>query len=177
MLGLLAALVGASSAFATYIPSVNYQPPKIVLVDQQEMGSTEKGSITKQGSAYVFSNWIGVTKHPNSKPGCDKNTSDNYHCPVAGITKIVAQLGAMDDTLSIDLGSKAAKVRQTLLGGTGGDTLDGGPDTQKIKGEEDDDTLNGGAGPDVIDGGPGFDTCDGGPGKDELTHCEASPVR
>ena len=174
--GLLAVLVFAPSALATYIPVVNYQPPKIIFIDQMEMGSTEDATITKDGHQYAFSNPIGVGKHASSKPGCDKNTGNPYHCPVAGITKIVAKLGAMNDQLSIDLGSKADKVRQVLLGGTGEDTIQGGPRKQTIKGQDDADTLTGGPGPDVIDGGPGTDTCDGGPGHDTVTHCELSPT-
>jgi hypothetical protein len=169
-------LAFAPSALATYVPAVNYQPPKITFVDQIEMGSSEDATIAKDGHDYVFSNPIGVSKHANSQPGCDKNTAVDYHCPVAGITKIVAKLGAMNDQLSIDLGSKAGTVKQILLGGTGGDTIQGGPGKQTIKGQDDDDTLAGGPGPDVIDGGPGTDTCDGGPGHDTVTHCEMSPV-
>lgn len=174
---LLAALILVPSALATYIPVVNYQPPKIIFVDQIEMGSTEDVEIRKDHSDFVFTNPIGVGKHPDSQPGCDKNTSNPYHCPVPGTTKIVAKLGAMNDEAYIDLGSKADKVKQVLLGGTGNDSLQGGPGPQRIKGQDGDDSLQGGPGPDVIDGGPGTgDICDGGPGRDTITHCEMSPV-
>jgi hypothetical protein len=174
---LLAGFWLTEDALATYIPAVNYQPPKIAFVDQPEMATTEDATITKDGHQYAFTNPFGVGKHPDSKPGCDENTGNPYHCPVAGTSKIVAKLGALNDQLTIDLGSRADTVKQVLFGGTGEDTIEGGPGKQKIKGEEEDDTLFGGPGPDVIDGGPGQDTCDGGPGQDELTHCELSPMR
>jgi Ca2+-binding RTX toxin-like protein len=175
-LALLAALMLAPSAQATYVPAVKYTPPKILFVDQLEMGTTEDVEIKKDGRDYVFTNPIGTSPHPQTEPGCDTNTEMNYHCPVAGITKIVAKLGALNDEAYIDLGSKADKVKQILLGGTGNDSLLGGPGPQTIKGQDGDDSLQGGPGPDVIDGGPGTaDTCDGGPGRDTITHCEMSP--
>jgi Ca2+-binding RTX toxin-like protein len=171
-IALLAALILAPSALATNIPAVNYQPPKITFVDQIETGTVEDVTITKQGSDYVFSNTSGVVKHMNSQPGCTDTFAIDYHCPVAGITKIVVRLAAMDDEASIDLGSKATTVKQLLLGGAGEDTIHGGPGKQKIKGQAEADILSGGPGPDVIDGGPGTDTCAGGPGKDVLKNCE-----
>jgi len=166
------ALACASTAGATSIASVLYAPPKITVLDQPEMGSLENLTVTKQGQEYSFAQPFGVTTHPKSEPGCTKNTSPDYRCPVQGITKIALKLGAQGDTASIDLAGKADRVKQVMKGGTGSDTLNGGPGTQKILGEEEGDTLQGGPGDDVIDGGPGTDNCVGGPGHDTITHCE-----
>jgi Ca2+-binding RTX toxin-like protein len=153
-IALLAGSAWASVALATNLAAVRYQPPKITLVDQPEVGSTEDVVVTKDGQEYSFAQTVGLVKHPDSEPGCTDNFSSDYRCPVHGIKKIVLKLGTMNDEASIDLGSKAKTVKQILDGGDGGDTLTGGP------------------GPQVIDGGPGTDTCSGGPGHDTIRNCE-----
>lgn len=165
-------LVVVASALATNLPAVLYQPPKIVFIDQVEIGSDEDLTISKQGSDFVFANTQGSVKHPNSEPGCTDSFSMSYHCPVAGIKRMTVKLGAMDDDTVIDLGSRADNVEQILRGGSGGDTIGGGPGSQEEYGESGNDTLTGGDGPDLLDGGGGTDDCDGGPGHDVIKRCE-----
>lgn len=166
------ALVAAVPALATNIPVLHYDPPKIKFQDLPGTPSTEHLTVTKQGSDFVFATSVGTAPAPGNEPGCTDTTDTMFHCPVAGIRKIVINLGLLGDTATIDLGSKADKVKQVLNGGEDPDELQGGPGKQKLNGDAGGDTLIGGPGPDVLDGGPGDDACDGGPGKDELRSCE-----
>jgi hypothetical protein len=171
-LALILALATASTALGTVLGSVRYTPPKITLVDLPETGSQEDVLVTKQGAEYSFAQPAGLGPHADSEPGCSKNTTNDFRCPVAGIKKIVLNLGQMDDGAGIGLGSKARKVTQILRGGSGEDTLTGGPGAQQAYGGADDDTIILNAGRDFIDGGDGTDTCFGGPGRDTIRNCE-----
>ena len=150
----IAGLAFAASAFATNIATVRYAPPKIMVIDKPEAGSTEDVTVTKQGDEYSFAQPFGLTPDPKTEPGCTENTSPDFRCPVRGIKKIVLNLRTLDDQAEIDLGSKANKVTQILKGGEGEDTLIGGP------------------GPQTLNGGPGVDECIGGPGQDTIRNCE-----
>lgn len=159
-------------ATATNIAAVLYKPPKITLVDQPEAASIEDVVVTKDGQEYSFAQPTGLVQHPQAEPGCTDDYSTDYRCPTAGIKTIKLKLGALNDGASIDLGSRADKVKQVLQGGSGTDTLTGGPGPQRLLGGENDDTITGGPGPDVIDGGGGTDICDGGGGRDTIRNCE-----
>ena len=162
----------AANALATNLGAVLYAPPKITLVDQPMFGSIENVTVTRAGAEFSFAQGTGLVKHPDSEDGCTDNFSTDYRCPVAGIDKIVLQLGKFGDTASIDLGASAQTVKQILQGGSAGDTLSGGPGAQREFGEGGADTITGGPGPDLIDGGPGIDDCSGGPGRDTIRDCE-----
>lgn len=166
------ALVVAVPALATNIPVLHYEPPKIKFQDLPGTPSTEQLTVTKQGNDFVFATPVGTAPAPGNEPGCSESTNTMLHCPVAGIRKIVVNLGLLGDTAAIDLGSRADKVKQVLNGDDDADELQGGPGTQKLNGGAAGDVLIGGSGPDVLDGGPGDDACDGGSGKDELRSCE-----
>ncbi len=69
---------------------------------------------------------------------------------------------------------------ETVIGGsgndsidgyTGSDTLSGGSGDDSIVGRAGVDDLAGGAGDDYLNGGPGADSCAGGPGRDTLKSC------
>jgi len=171
-LALILSLATASIASGTLLGSVRYTPPKITLVDLPQTGSQEDVVVSKQGAEYSFAQPAGLGPHADSEPGCSKNTTNDFRCPVAGIKKIVLNLGELDDGAAIDLGSKARKVEQILRGGNGTDTLTGGPGSQTSYGGAGSDSIAGGAGRDFIDGGGGTDTCDGGPGRDRIRRCE-----
>ena len=171
-LTLFAGLTLSVPALATNIPVVHYDPPKIRFQDQSGTPSIEDVTISKDGQEYVFTTPSGSGQAPGSEPGCTDSVNTMYRCPVPGIQKIVANLGELDDTASIDLGSKAAKVKQILRGQAGEDEITGGTGPQRIKGGSDDDTLIGGPGPDRINGGGGNDICEGGPGNDTIKNCE-----
>lgn len=172
LLAAIALLALAPQALATFIASVRYTPPRITLIDLPEAGSQEDVVVSKEGHEYSFAQPSGLAPHPGSEPGCSKNTTNDFRCPVAGIKKIVLKLGQMNDGAAIDLGSRAKTVGQVLRGGAGSDTLTGGPGAQRSYGGDDGDTITGGPGRDFIDGGDGTDTCIGGPGRDTIRHCE-----
>ena len=171
-LGLILGLGLAATALATFQPVLDYDPPKIVLRDLEAHNSQETVTVAKDGSDFVFTNSpTGVGSDPETEKGCEQ-VAMSMTCPVAGVKSIVVKLLTNADSATIDLGSKADKVKQTLLGGDDSDTLTGEDGKQVIKGQGGGDTLAGGPGPDVINGGPGNDTCDGGPGQDRIRNCE-----
>ena len=58
------------------------------------------------------------------------------------------------------------EFNNTLVGGSGNDTLNGGNDNDIIVGSQGNDTLNGGNGNDYLDGQAGIDSLSGGAGND-----------
>jgi Ca2+-binding RTX toxin-like protein len=174
-LGLILGLGVAATAMATFQPVLLYDPPKIVFRDLEAHNSSEDVTVGKDGNRFVFTNTgssgAGVGMHPDSEDGCEPVTL-GVSCPVAGVKSIVVKLLTNEDAATIELGSKATKVKQKLLGGDDADTLDGGDGKQVIKGQGGGDVLTGGPGPDVINGGPGNDLCDGESGQDVIRNCE-----
>ena len=166
-------LTTAAAAWATFQPSLVYDPPKIVARDHPEHDSAENVTVRREGSAFTFAST--PTPFQTSSPECE-NTSV-ISCPRGGIERIVVFLGTLDDQADIDLNASAEEVTQVLKGQDGEDTLVGHEGIQRLAGGADDDILRGGPGPDILKGGNGTDTCDGGPGHDELLSCEQAPVR
>ncbi len=65
--------------------------------------------------------------------------------------------GVADDGAAGE-GDLLAPDIETIIGGSGDDTLGGGPGPNRLVGGNGDDRLDGGAGSDTMDGGPGSDT-------------------
>ena len=101
----------------------------------------------------------------------------------SGVSRIVADAGAGDDTVTIQKGVtlpvelSGGPGADRLVGGTGiavltggegNDTLIGGVSNDMIFGDAGDDLLQGLGGDDVIMGGPGRDELKGGEGEDTL---------
>lgn len=163
----------AAVAWATFQPSLVYDPPKIVALDHPEHDSAENVTVRREGSAFTFDST--PTPFQTSSPECE--TTSVVSCPRGGIEKIVVFLGTLADQADIDLNASAEEVTQVIKGQDGKDTLVGHEGIQKLSGGANNDILRGGAGPDILKGGPGTDTCDGGPGHDEFLSCEQAPVR
>ncbi len=119
------ALVAAVPALATNIPVLHYDPPKIKFQDLPGTPSIEHLTVSKQGGDFVFATSVGTAPAPGNEPGCTDTTDTMFHCPVAGIRKIVVNLGLLSDTGSIDLGSRADQVKQVLNGDDDGDEPSG----------------------------------------------------
>ena len=175
------ALLLAAIAYATTVPDVLYDPPLLEFTDRYQHATGEDLTVTKQGPHYVFANPNGVVRHPKSDPGCDKNYSTAFKCPVKGVERLILRLRGADDRARVDLGSRARSVKQLVLGGVGVDVLRGAAGRQVLKGGSENDRLRGGRGNDKLRGGPGndllvggrgVDDCKGGPGKDVLRGCE-----
>ena len=101
----------------------------------------------------------------------------------SGVTKIVADGGAGNDTITIEPGVVvsaelsggegddhlfAGENDSILHGGPGNDQLSGRAGNDQLFGDEGDDTLFGGAGIDLLDGGEGDDILQGQAGNDTL---------
>jgi len=175
------ALLLAAIAYATTVPDVLYDPPLLEFTDRYQHATGEELAVTKQGPNYVFANPNGVVRHPKSDPGCDKNYSTAFKCPVKGVKRLILRLRGADDRARVDLGSRARTVKQIVLGGGGEDVLRGAVGRQVLKGGSENDKLRGGPGKDKLRGGPGndllvggrgVDDCKGGPGNDILRGCE-----
>ena len=166
-------LASAAAAWATFQPSLVYDPPKIVALDHPEHDSAENVTVRREGSAFSFDS--DPTPFQTTSPECE--VTSVVSCPRGGIEKIVVFLGTLNDQADIDLDASAEDVTQVIKGQDGEDTLVGHEGVQKLAGGDDADILRGGAGPDILKGGPGTDTCDGGPGHDEFLSCEQAPVR
>ena len=80
-------------------------------------------------------------------------------------TEIVADLGASNDTVSIN---DNVTIPITVNGGPGDDTFTGGGGADTFDGGPGADILSGGAGDDILLGGTGNDTLTGGTGNDDL---------
>ena len=160
-----------SSALATTVADVRYDPPKLIFTDRFAHATGEDLTVDKEGAEYVLRNPSGMVRHPDSKAGCDENFSTEFHCPVAGVEALTLKLNGNDDRASVDLGGLADSVRQRILAGEGADEIGPSPGPQRILGGAGDDDLRGGKGHDVIDGGEGIDDCRGGP-NDLVTNCE-----
>jgi hypothetical protein len=94
-------------------------------------------------------------------------------CPQGGIVRIVAALGAGDDTfdgagVSLPLVVFDDAGDDTVMGGAGDDSLFGGDGDDKLRGGAGLDRLDGGAGDDELDGGLGADVLSGADGRDRL---------
>jgi hypothetical protein len=123
-------------------------------------------------------------------PGCTQAAPDRAHCGSPETAELVADLGALTDSISV---GESAALRATLRGGGGNDTLRGGLRNDLIAGGTGRDTVtysnrsaavvvtlaggadDGGAGEgdDVVEveravGGSGFDTLTGTEGGDGL---------
>lgn len=84
-------------------------------------------------------------------------------CSGAGLSRVDADSGDMDDTVSI-----TGTISMTLRAGDGDDTITGSPGNDALYGEAGIDTINSGDGGDIVDGGDGDDVLRGQDGDDTL---------
>jgi Ca2+-binding RTX toxin-like protein len=169
-------LAFAAVAFATVTPVLTYKPPSIKVKDHQLHMSSESFTIGREGNEFFFQSASGLSIDPASDQGCFNDMGATF-CEKKGVKKISVLTNDMNDTVEIDLGESADKVKQTIKGQDDNDDLIGGGGRQKLVGGEGDDELEGGPGRDILLGGPGLDICDGGPGKDTIKDCEPPPMR
>jgi Ca2+-binding RTX toxin-like protein len=85
--------------------------------------------------------------------------------PKAGITKIVADGGAGNDTIDL---SGVTTIKAVVHGGEGNDVIIGTGKDDELFGDAGNDTLKGGNGADMLFGGVGADLLLGEGGKDKL---------
>src|SRR5215207_4429859 len=104
----IAVLAGADAARATFQPALFYDPPLIRVLDYFSHNSEEHVVIRRDGADFTFENLAPgspFTQAAGSDKGC--TFSAVSRCPVAGIERMVAFLGPMDDSLDIGLGRSA----------------------------------------------------------------------
>jgi len=172
----VSSLAIAAVAFATTTPVLTYTPPTIKVKDHSFHNSSENFLIGRENEHFFFQSATGMAIDPASDKGCFGDMGATF-CDRKGVKKIVVMTNDENDTVEIDLGASADKVKQILKGQDDNDDLFGGEGTQKLVGGEGDDELEGGPGKDILLGGPGLDICDGGPGKDTVKDCEPAPMR
>ena len=165
-------LLTATVAWATFQPTVLYDPPFIKTIDYQSHDSIEEVVVRRDGADFTFtSSPTPFTMAPGSEPGCEF-IPNGIACPRAGVETIVVRLGALDDSADVDLGASANQVEQVVRGGDDADELKGGAGPQRLHGDAGEDTLRGGPGDDVLRGGAGTDVCLPGGGDDTVIGCE-----
>ena len=123
------------------------------------------------------------TIKPGTAPGNVIVEAYGFSKEYVGVTKIVADGGAGNDTVTIQKGVNvtadlaggdgddrlfAGEGAAILHGGAGNDQLVGRSGADQIFGEDGDDTILAGAGNDIIDGGIGDDTMKGEDGNDTV---------
>ena len=169
-------LAFAAVAFATTTPVLTYTPPTIKVKDHSFHNSSENFLIGRENEHFFFQSATGMSIDPASDKGCFGDMGATF-CDRKGIKKITVLTNDMNDTVEIDLGASADKVKQIIKGQDDNDDLFGGEGTQKLVGGEGNDELEGGPGRDILLGGPGIDFCVGGPGNDTIKDCEPPPMR
>ncbi len=92
--------------------------------------------------------------------------TDDFTCPLAGVTHIVAAGAEGDDAF---VATSRVNLKVAFAGGIGSDRLLGGAGDDALGGGAGDDTLEGGDGDDTLDPLDGADTVRGGPGTDTIT--------
>jgi Ca2+-binding RTX toxin-like protein len=142
----------------------------------QEDMSGGDGNDTADYSADVFNDFIslddvandgyrGVSFDTSGSPifeiGGPGSEGDNVHSDIETVLG-----GTGDDSI---VGSGADNL---FIGGTGKDTLVGGGGNDTLTGDEGDDLLVGGSGKDLLNGGAGADTFLGGTGNDTADYSD-----
>jgi RTX calcium-binding nonapeptide repeat (4 copies) len=169
-------LAFAAVAFATVTPTLKYTPPTIKVRDHSLHMTSENILIGRENDNFFFQSATGMSIDPASDNGCSHDMGAIV-CDRKGVKKIVVLTNDMNDTVEIDLGPSADKVKQIIKGQDDNDDLFGGAGSQKLVGGEGNDELEGGPGRDILLGGPGIDFCVGGPGVDTIKDCEPAPMR
>lgn len=105
---------------------------------------------------------------------CQLLDDDTVSCPVPGTTQFIVDAGDEDDTVVANvsvfpLTIEGAEGNDTLIGGSGSDSIGGGQGNDTLIGGGGNDTLDGGNGNDDLTGGNGNDTLDGGAGNDSIS--------
>ena len=122
----------APQAHATFQPELYYKPPLIRVLDHEGHMSQELVVIRRGGANFTFVNngFSPFLINPESDPGCVGG--DPATCPVAGVERMVVLLGPMNDSLDIDLGRSARRVKQIGKGGEDSDVLTGRRGPQRL---------------------------------------------
>ncbi|HND55744.1 MAG TPA: hypothetical protein PLV92_25185, partial [Pirellulaceae bacterium] len=100
---------------------------------------------------------------------------EDWYLSYDGVTRVVADMGAGDDTFDATrLSGVVVEVdggdgKDKLYTGSAGGTLRGGPGADQLYGKQGQDTLIGGPGEDRLDSGDGDDRLDGGDDNDNLS--------
>ncbi|WP_155126336.1 calcium-binding protein [[Actinomadura] parvosata] len=128
-------------------------------------GADDGITVTQVGGRLVVRNDGGLL-FPGA--GCVASAKNVSVCDADGVTTIVADTGAGDDTLV-----NRTTLRSRVVLGAGADQFVGGTATDLAAGEAGDDRLAGLAGDDVLIGGDGLDSANGGDGTDK---CDAETV-
>ena len=94
---------------------------------------------------------------------------ERFYFKTADVDRVVVDLGAGDDRVTVDRDSAMFKTSLSLWGDGGDDTLAGAGGDDLLMGGDGDDELVGGPGHDRFDGGDGEDDLWGGRGNDRLS--------
>ncbi|MBB6548000.1 hypothetical protein [Nonomuraea rubra] len=167
MAGATVAAAAAASLFAVAGPAhaaagVSVSAPLLQITAD---AAADAITVTQVGGRLVVRNDGGLL-FPGA--GCTATAKNVSVCDADGVTTIVADTGAGNDTLT-----NRTTLRSRVVLGAGSDQFFGGTATDQAAGEAGDDRLAGHAGDDVLIGGDGTDSANGGDGADK---CDAETV-
>jgi hypothetical protein len=167
---LTAALAGpAASADAATITGGESAFGFAYLIYTAAPGETNNVSVQPSSDGWTVDDSGATISLGSPSAHCVLNTPHEADCPntdgVESVGRLIVNLGDGDDHFDAD---SSIPTPMTVLGQSGGDTIDTGAGGDFIIGGAGDDTIDGHGGDDVISGGIGADTLYGELGNDEL---------
>jgi Ca2+-binding RTX toxin-like protein len=165
---LLAVVLPAPAAYAAAPNRVAVEPrpssPVLKDVVVTTGAATDRIRVSRDGAAYVLQASTGLT----AGNGCAIVSPTVVRCPVAGVTAVVVDAGAGNDTVTVDPGVSRTFLRggpgdDMIFGGEGSDELQGGPGVDWLWGNTGNDSFRADStddDADMMEGGDGHDIAD-----------------
>ena len=148
----------AMGAAAAQASSVSVSGTTVVYV--AAVGEANVLAFATVGNDVVIDDSVAITPGVGCVQGADSTIAT---CTGTGLSRIDADSGDMDDTVSV-----SGAISITLRAGSGDDTVSGSDGNDSLHGEAGTDAINGRDGGDLIDGGSGDDVLRGQDGDDVL---------
>jgi hypothetical protein len=130
-------------------------------------------AVDNKGNEYIADDQLVLetgNKNDNVKVATNKDGSvgfnvngEQHNLKLGNNQGVTVRANGGDDTIAV---AENVKVKVTLAGGDGNDTLTGGGGDDSISGGNGNDIIRGGGGNDYVYGGAGDDTVNGGNGSD-----------
>ncbi len=158
-----ATLAMAAPGAAGASDATKFSSAPIQLQYEADPGESNGVNIRKStnGQKYIIQDG-GAVIEPHE--GCEREFASQVRCDASGVTRFVAILGDLADTID----ASAMDVPSHIGGREGGDFMIGSPLAERLAGNDGADTIYGGAGADDLEGQNGADQLFGQGGNDDL---------
>ncbi|MEA2711415.1 MAG: hypothetical protein QOF78_4016 [Phycisphaerales bacterium] len=156
----------SAAAFTKVLVNANGGNDKVTISNTITKPSTLKGGAGNDSLVGGGGNDVvdGGAGGDTIKGGSGNDSVDNS----ARTAKVTVGLGSLADDGDVNEKDNVATDIETILGGSGADSLKGAANNNRIEGRGGNDTLIGLGGNDTLVGGPGSDRLEGGAGNDSL---------